>query len=632
MRVRVRYLKRDYSTGRVEYRRAIPAELRAIIGKREIKQTLGIHIPGDLKSLPADALALYAQINSEAEAQLEAARVRLSRPLLPLDQAMIDALVAQDTHIQLEEDVEGRADTAGEDELFASVAESLDKRAPGATQGEFQSRRFEKRQEGLEGYLATLRDAYAKGDWRLVAFDAADLCQTYSVSAEEGSPEFRRLALALIAGRIGSTQMRLRRQAGEPVPTPPPVEGLVAIGDLSVVPASAPAPTPPRRPAPEPHRPALRSVPAKPALPRMSVSETLAECAKSERVNVPIRQAFATASKYFEGLFGDVAIGEVTKAQAVQFKRTLESLPARPKASERKLTPDKLAALYADRDDVPKLDPKTINKHIENLARAWKWAEAHGYAEGDKNPFDGLRIKSADRAPRSKAITEAYSIDDLSKLFSTPIFSEGARPARGRGEAAYWLPLIGLFTGARLEELAGLLVGDFKRDPKSGRWLLTIGGDELHPEIGQRRTKTGDSRTFPLPMALIRLGLLDHVAQTREAGETRLFPLLRPTGQRKRLAAKWGEWWGAYIKEHGIIVPQPMHGFRHAWNTAARATGVPKEAREWIVGHKGDGSMNDRYGDRSALGPEIDKVRFDGLDLSALEKPGAEERAANYRW
>lgn len=38
-----------------------------------------------------------------------------------------------------------------------------------------------------------------------------------------------------------------------------------------------------------------------------------------------------------------------------------------------------------------------------------------------------------------------YSIEDLNTIFRFPVFTRGERPIGGAGEAAKWLPLMGLF-------------------------------------------------------------------------------------------------------------------------------------------------------------------------------------------
>jgi integrase len=433
----------------------------------------------------------------------------------------------------------------------------------------------------------------------MMAEDALDLCKANGLAVDPQSADFRRLALAMLAGRIDATEKALQRQSGHLVTTPP----------LPSVTPSGGLPDSPK-----------------------TIRDAVREYTASEGASPATALAYGTAANYFVSLHGDLAIGSVTKPQAAAFKAALQSAPARLSQQDRARPLRDVIAAYADRPDVPRIHARTVNQHVSALERVWDWAVAHGHARGDKNPFAGLRIKRAERAPAASAKPKEYSIGDLTRLFATPVFAAGERPSRGRGEAAYWLPLVALFTAARREEVAMLMVRDVARDADSGRWMLTIGDPTPHPTKGARRTKTGAQRTFPLPLALIRLGFLDHVEGMRAAGEQRLFPSLTITNARRQLGAKWGEWWSEYVKAAGISVSEPMHGFRHAWSTAARASGVPKDAREWIMGHAGDGRTNDQYGNRAALAHHMDAVRFAGLDLSHLERPGTEDRAAAYAW
>jgi integrase len=68
------------------------------------------------------------------------------------------------------------------------------------------------------------------------------------------------------------------------------------------------------------------------------------------------------------------------------------------------------------------------------------------------DPFSRMRLR-ADEPTR-----ESFTPEELKAVFGGPVFTEGARPAGGKGEAAFWLPLLALFTGARRSELAGLTV------------------------------------------------------------------------------------------------------------------------------------------------------------------------------
>ncbi|MBP1184177.1 hypothetical protein [Methylobacterium sp. PvR107] len=86
----------------------------------------------------------------------------------------------------------------------------------------------------------------------------------------------------------------------------------------------------------------------------------------------------------------------------------------------------------------------------------------------------------------------------------------------GKGEAAYWFPLIALFSGARRTEIAQLKIGDI-RQGDGGIWYLDI----TNEGADQNLKTVSSARSVPVHRELIRLGLLD-VATT----QAKLYPPL----------------------------------------------------------------------------------------------------------
>jgi integrase len=216
---------------------------------------------------------------------------------------------------------------------------------------------------------------------------------------------------------------------------------------------------------------------------------------------------------------------------------------------------------------------------------------------------------------------------ELHAIFGLPIFTRGERPRGGGGEASYWIPLLLLWTGARPEEVAQLLVSDVAQDPEDGRWVIRITDEGQHPHKGRRTLKTAKTnsgrRIFSIPPALIDLGFLSYVEWLRAAGEPALFPALRPKGQRNDIFAQFGAWWSKYLKKHGAFPAgegrRPSREFRDNWATAARVSGIGRDAHEYIMGHSTAGrSANVGYGSRAHYGREAEKISYKGLDLSRV--------------
>ncbi len=196
-----------------------------------------------------------------------------------------------------------------------------------------------------------------------------------------------------------------------------------------------------------------------------------------------------------------------------------------------------------------------------------------------------------------------------------PIYATGDRPRGGAGDAARWLPLLALFTGARLEELGTLRATDVQVDGDID--ILDINTlDE-----GKRLKTKSSRRKVPIHAELVRLGFLVYVEARRKSGAgALLFPDLK-ADSKGVMTGNWSKWWGRYVRANGITDPRKVfHSFRHTFKTECRAVGMGREFHDAITGHS-SGGVGERYGERypvPVLAREIAKVKYEGLDLSPL--------------
>ena len=127
-------------------------------------------------------------------------------------------------------------------------------------------------------------------------------------------------------------------------------------------------------------------------------------------------------------------------------------------------------------------------------------------------------------------------------IFSTPVFTKGERPEGGQGNAAFWLPLLALFTGARLSELAGLKAPDVAHEELIGTHCLYIVPDV---KAGRRLKNKHSARAVPIHQQLFAVGFLDFVAAQRKTRgeEGWLLPEVSPdtTG-----ASAFSKWFGRF--------------------------------------------------------------------------------------
>jgi hypothetical protein len=95
-----------------------------------------------------------------------------------------------------------------------------------------------------------------------------------------------------------------------------------------------------------------------------------------------------------------------------------------------------------------------------------------GYDAGHltQNVARGLKIPKAHVEP---LVRRPFTADELTRLFSSHVYSKKARPRAGGGAATAWLPVLALATGCRLEELAQLRIEDVIYDQDHG-WYFRV--------------------------------------------------------------------------------------------------------------------------------------------------------------
>lgn len=262
-------------------------------------------------------------------------------------------------------------------------------------------------------------------------------------------------------------------------------------------------------------------------------------------------------------------------------------------------------------------NPKTVRKELGLLRAIFRMVIKNAWlpsltADPTANVY--LPVPSGDeeedRAP--------FSAEDLRALFTSEIYTRGARPIGGSGEASFWLPLLSLWTGARLDELGQLDAVDVREE--QGGWFFDI----IHAPAKERRTKGKKSRRAPLHPELIRCGFLEYVKGIREAGHVKLFPGLS-SGKGRQVTASFSQWFGRHLRRV-VKIADPdkvFHSFRHTFRDAWRECLLPEDVGDAIVGHKNP-SIGRRYGGPLyPLRPMyefIGRLRFEGLDLSHLHK------------
>ncbi|WP_459190546.1 DUF6538 domain-containing protein [Ralstonia pseudosolanacearum] len=233
------------------------------------------------------------------------------------------------------------------------------------------------------------------------------------------------------------------------------------------------------------------------------------------------------------------------------------------------------------------------------------------------NPFLEVKIKVSSKEKNDQ---QPFEPSHLRLLFKTEVFTSGKRPAKGGGDAAFWLPLLGAFGGEREEELGQLMVCDVQT--WNNRMFLRI--TDLAEEQGVKNRVS--KRQVPVHSELMKIGFGNYVELMRAAGQERLFPDLKPN-KYGVLTAQFSTWFNEYLDKHAVDDPRyNFHSFRHTFEEYGGRSGLSQYQIDGILGHQPEG-MGRRYGKKRAgrriydpmeLAAGMDLFKIEGVDFSHL--------------
>lgn len=201
------------------------------------------------------------------------------------------------------------------------------------------------------------------------------------------------------------------------------------------------------------------------------------------------------------------------------------------------------------------------------------------------NPWATIRIEgSTERVTVRKAIKP----EPMKTLFSLPLFQAYELPpmkAAGR-DAAYWIPIVGAYTGARVTELAQLLTSDIRKE--DGLWCISIMNEQDWQTVKNNPSK----RTIPMHPELIRLGLPEYAEALRSAGHERLFPMAAVSAL-NNAGGPFSTWFSRLKTGIGWGSENTFHSFRHTIETMLKRAKVYPFDINAYTGHKQRGGDAD---------------------------------------
>lgn len=219
---------------------------------------------------------------------------------------------------------------------------------------------------------------------------------------------------------------------------------------------------------------------------------------------------------------------------------------------------------------------------------------------------------------------EPFTKDELKKIFDPLTYP---RVMDIKYSYRYWIPLIALYSGMRLNEICQLYLDDIKVN--KGVWYFDISDERKDQHIKNSQSK----RLVPIHSKLLELGIIEYANKVREVKvnnkhQDRLFYQLNYSVKNHYIQAI-SQWFGRYLKKIGIDSRSKVfHSFRHTVKPYLRDAGISKEYQNLLCGWIGDDEGERTYGGNVSikkLYSELSKLKYPFLNKN-IDKIAAKNK------
>lgn len=387
---------------------------------------------------------------------------------------------------------------------------------------------------------------------------ASDWLYGHGYGVDTESEGFRQFALKFIRSQQPATKAIQQRNSGELVETPP---------------------------APPKSEPTTTSTDAA-GVPMLSKVVEYFLDKYPDKLKPMYRKHTATLPMFLQWL-GDKPVTEIKQLDIEDFLSGLCKLPPRwsDACRQQGITPRELA----DIEHPVCIAKKTYDATYRASLRPFLKASQRTFGDTgfprhltvDGIEYAGVRVELDSKQ-------RAMKPEELKRLFEGREYQAFAKSPEDAHK--YWLPLVGLYTGARVNEVCQINpMADILKDEESDIWYFNLTTEGETAEGVRRTLKTKVShRTIPIHPKLIELGFLKYVDKVRAAGSLLLFPSFDPINSKASGEAE--KWFRTLLRDTGLRDETAgarlvgFHTFRHTIENWAYNHGLDIDT---IVGHAG---------------------------------------------
>nr|WP_314447000.1 site-specific integrase [uncultured Sphingomonas sp.] len=341
------------------------------------------------------------------------------------------------------------------------------------------------------------------------------------------------------------------------------------------------------------------------------------------------QQAYETTRAVVIAAIGaDKPIADLSRVDVRELVEVLRFLPRNAAKLFPHLTLREAAERARSDDAITRISTANANAYLGNFSTFLNWAVGEEIIH--RNPARGLRLPD-EVARRDKR--HPFSPKQLRLIFHAPLYTgcaDGERgwDAQGTGRprnARFWVPLIALHTGMRLNEICQLDVTDIRTVEDID--CICVTRTSLVGSTDKNLKTNVSERVIPLHPRLVELGLLGHVEGLRREGQTKLFHDI-DAGSRGIRAVAFSKWFTRFLRSCGASKERTsFHSFRHNFRDELRIARVEHDLAMtlggWVGGRSLASAASESYGHGhrvAALHDVISQLQFSDIDLSHLAR------------
>ena len=297
-------------------------------------------------------------------------------------------------------------------------------------------------------------------------------------------------------------------------------------------------------------------------------------------------------------------VEDVTKQDC---RKLCELIYRVPKRWQEKIKGDDIFKILTNNEESA-LSKTTILEYLCVFKEYMRFAEKEEIISNNLN-------SSVDTPAKITPMTrEPFTPQELHKIFNPETYLD---PRRRSDLNKFWIPIIALYHGCRLNEICQLDVADIVREKN----IPCISINDNAPDKSVKNK--GSNRIIPIHPKLLEMGFLYYVEFQRKEHKRKLFDLTIIKGGKYNSQTQ--HWFARYLDRIKITSKTKVfHSFRHTFETMATEKRIPPQYQNAICGWSEEGIGQRVYAHKKNMKvmlQEISKVSFPiNRELSELKK------------